>query len=165
MISVERILQDPPAKAHMQEQRTIQLIRSIDRLDLQARRRRVKGERGMNLSLLSDAIEYRRKNATLLHRHHQNPTFSATSASAIKNHVRMICIRMLHKPISPSPSRTRHTTDPHAAPRTSTRSPTPTHEPIRIKVANPPNGRKAILPHAIGATYRLSFQGCSRNRV
>ena len=105
-INVERILQDPPAKAHMQEQRTIQLTRSIDRLHLQARRRRVKGKRGMNLSLLSDAIECRRKNASLLHRHHQNPTFSATSASAIMNHVRMVCIRMPHKPICP----------PHPAP-------------------------------------------------
>lgn len=133
-INLEGILQDPPAKAHMQEQRTIQLIRSIDRLDLQARRRRVKGKRGMNLSLLSDAIEYRRKNATLLHPHHQNPTFSATSASAIKKHVHMICIRMPHKPISPSPSSIMHTTDPHAAHRTSTRPPTPPHEPYESEL-------------------------------
>lgn len=155
--SVERILQDPPAKAHMQEQRTIQLIRSIDRLDLQARRRRVKGERGMNLSLLSDAIEYRRKNATLLHRHHPNPR----------------SLRPPHQPLRTMYARSAYachinqSPPPHPVPcipltptsLTALRlgPPTSTHEPIPIKVANPPYGRKATLLRAIGANHRISF--------
>ena len=132
-INIERIQLGRPAKAHMQEPRTIQLIRSIDRLDLQARRRRVKGKGGMNLSLLSDTIEYRRENATFSHRHHHIPTFSVTSVSAIKKHVRMICIRMPHKLISPSPSSTMHNTKP---PRRSPHLDSAPHPPTRTHIGS-----------------------------
>ena len=151
----------------MQEPRTIQLIRSIDRLDLQARRRRVKGEGNMNLSLLSDTIEYRREmrlchiaiieTPRFLRPPHQPLRSMYACTHVLHTHITQanLSLPIQHHAYHQTPRRSPHLDSAYCPP---TRTQIDSELPIHLTDVTPPFC-------AIGATYKLSFKACSQNRV